>query len=71
MGVYSLKQEHTQQATYQHKEKTNGVTRALDNAQIASGAEDIIGSQNEGTLFIDLEIPYDTTSSDYFSVFNI
>ena len=46
--------------------ETNGVTRALDNAQIASGAEDIIGSQNEGTLFIDLEIPYDTTSSDYF-----
>lgn len=44
----------------------NGVTRAVDNAQIASGAEDIIGSQNEGTLFIDLEIPYDTTSSDYF-----
>jgi hypothetical protein len=41
-------------------------TRAVDNAQIASGAEDIIGSQNEGTLFIDLEIPYDTTSSDYF-----
>jgi len=45
---------------------TIAVTRAADNAQIASGAEDIIGSQNEGTLFIDLEIPYDTTSSDYF-----
>ena len=41
-------------------------TRSVDNAQIASNAEDIIGSQNEGTLFIDLEIPYDTTSSDYF-----
>jgi hypothetical protein len=46
--------------------ETNGVTRSVDNAQIASGAEDIIGSQNEGTLFIDLEIPYDTTLTDYF-----
>jgi hypothetical protein len=45
---------------------TGEITRLVDNAQIASGAEDIIGSQNEGTLFIDLEIPYDTTSSDYF-----
>jgi hypothetical protein len=46
--------------------ETNGVTRSVDNAQIASGAEGIIGSQNEGTLFIDLEIPYDTTLTDYF-----
>lgn len=46
----------------------SAVTRTADNAQIASGAGDIIGSQNEGTLFIDLEIPYDTTSSDYFQL---
>ena len=43
---------------------TNGssVTRLVDQCEIASGLEDVIG-QTEGTFFIDFEYLYETTSS--------
>ena len=66
IAVWGMQLEEGTYSTSVIETGGSAVTRTEDNAQIASGAEDIIGSQNEGTLFIDLEIPYDTTSSDYF-----
>ena len=57
---------------------TNGspVTRLVDQCEIASGLEDVIG-QTEGTFFIDFEFLYETTTDsstdafrDYFALGN-
>jgi hypothetical protein len=63
VGIWGLQLEAGSLLTsYIQTTGTAAVTRATDSCEIASGIENLIG-QTEGTLFLDFEYLYETTSS--------